>query len=212
MGHSVKKSLKYLAIAASGIVVLGVAYVVSITTLSDPLSKTLRKNTENSFNGYVDLLMTKTATGSLNSVDKAIMNAGTASSIAITKFIYPEASALLHHYVYGDGSDLQLPSDYFQTSEYLNAQIDSLGNGQHGPINFKQEEDWRLSLVFNPYFLQVTPQKVKIYHPQIEFAPVKGEQEPIFVALGKMKLKIYDNLFSAMNPTPFYAYAEWEAQ
>ncbi len=79
MGHSVKKNLKYVAIAVSSILLLGAGYVVSVTSFDDPISKTLRKN-----------------------------------------------------------------------------------------------------------------------------------KEPIFIPLGKMKLRVYDNLFSAMNPTPFYAYSEWE--
>ena len=210
MGKFAKNTIKYFAIAISGILVIGVAYVVSVTSLDDPVSKSLRKNTEQSFNGYVDLLLNKASTGSLNSIDKTIMNVGTWTGVGVTKFIYPEASALLNHYVYGNGSALELPSDYFQNNKYLQAKINSLGNGKHGPINLEQHEDWRLSLVFNPYFLQITPQTAKIYHPQIKFSPVDGDKKPIIVPLGKMKLRVYNNLFSAMNPTPFYAFSEWE--
>lgn len=204
------KKVKYLAIAISGLIVMSGLFTLSVTTLDDFLSKSLRKNTEKNFNNYVYFLLTKAEKGNLNSLDKAIMHAGTKTSIFVTKFIYPEASTLLNHYVYGDGSDLELPSDYFRTSSYLQAQINSLGNGEHGVISFEQQKDWRLSLVFNPYFLKITPEKVKIYHPKIQFASVEDEKEPIYVPLGKMQLRIYDNLFSAMTPTPFYAYSEWQ--
>ena len=210
MKNPVKNSLKYVAIAASGILLLGADYTFSITNFNDPISKSLRKNAEQNFNSYVDFLLTKAASDSLNPIDKTIMNIGTRTGIAVSKFVYPEAATLLEHYVYGDGSDLKLSSDYFQKSEYLQTKINNLDPGKHGPINLKQQEDWRLSLVFNPYFLKVTPQKVTIYHPEIKFAAVEDEKEPIFIPLGKMRLRVYDNLFSAMNPTPFYAYSEWE--
>ena len=210
MKKSTKKGLTYTAIAASSFLLLGAAYVVSITSLNDPISKSLRKNAEQNFNGYIDLLLSKAANQSLNPIDKTIMNLGTKTGIAVTKFVYPEAATLLDHYVYGDGSDLKISSDYFQQSEYLQAKINHLAPGKHGPINLEQPEDWRLSLVFNPYFLKVTPQKVTIYHPEIKFAAVDDAKQPIFIPLGKMKLRVYDNLFSAMNPTPFYAYSEWE--
>ena len=204
------KSIKYSAIALLGLLTLGGLFTLSVTTLDDPISKKLRTGTENSFNQYVDFLLTKAQKDELNSLDWAIMHAGTKTSIVATKFIYPEASILLDHYVYGDGSDLKLPADYFQTSDYLQNKIEVLGNGEHDLIKLEQEEDWRLSLVFNPYFLNVTPEKVKIYHPEIKFASVTEEKEPTFIAIGKMKLRVYDNLFSAMSPTPFYGYAEWE--
>ena len=206
------KGFKYSAIALLSLLTLGGLFSLSVTTFNDPVSQKLRKSTENSFNQYVDFLLTKAAKDELNSLDKAIMHVGTKTSIVATKFIYPEASALLNHYVYGDGSDLELPADYFKSSSYLQNQINTLGNGEHELIALKQEEDWRLSLVFNPYFLDVTPEQVKIYHPQIEFASVTAEKEPTFIAVGKMKLRVYDNLFSAMSPTPFYAYAEWEPE
>ena len=210
MKTSTKKILKYSAIALSSSLFLGATYLFSITSLNDPISKSLRKNAEQNFNNYIDLLLSKAATESLNPLDKTIMNLGTKTGIAMTKFVYPEAATLLEHYVYGDGSDLKISSAYFQESEYLQAKINHLDTGKYGPINLEQQEDWRLSLVFNPYFLKVTPQKVTIFHPEIKFAAVDGEKKPTFIPLGKMKLRVYDNLFSAMNPTPFYAYSEWE--
>ena len=204
------KGLKYSAIALLSLLICGGLFTLSLTTLEDPVSKKLRNSTENSFNQYVDFLLTKATKNELNSLDKAIMHLGTKTSIIATKFIYPEASMLLDHYVYGDGSDLKLPADYFKSSSYLQNQINNLGYGEHNLIALEQQEDWRLSLVFNPYFLKVTPEQVKIYHPQIKFAAVTAEKKPTFIAIGKMKLRVYDNLFSAMSPTPFYAYSEWE--
>ncbi len=206
----IKKTLKYSAIALSSLLAVGGLFTLSVITLDDPISQKLRTNTENGFNQYVKFLLVKAELNELNLLDRGIMHLGTKASIFATKFVYPEASLVLNHYVYGDGSDLKLPANYFQSSSYLQRKINTLGNGEHGLIKFEQSEDWRLSLVFNPYFLDVDRDTVKIYHPKIEFAEIDEVKEPTFVAFGKMELRIYDNLFSAMSPTPFYAYAEWD--
>lgn len=187
-------------------------FSISITALDDPLSKNLRAKTETSINSYVENLTDKAFSGSLSFFDQAVLNISVLSGVAYTRFTFPEASALLYHYVYGNGSDLMLDSTYFQASDYLNQTITTLGLGEHGPIAFKQNQDWRLSLALNPYYLNISNERVRLFHPKITFAPL-SEKDKTFtiVPIGKMKLKIYDNLISAMNPRPFYVYSEWPA-
>jgi len=183
---------------------------ISIITLDDPLSNSLRAKTEDSINLYVEDLTDKAFNGNLSFFDKTVLHLSVLSGVAYTRFTFPEASALLYHYVYGDGSDLALDAAYFQKSDYLKRTITTLGLGEHGPIALKQSQDWRLSLALNPYYLNVTKNSVKIFHPKITFAPL-NEKDKTFtiVPIGKMKLKIYDNLISAMNPNSFYVYSEW---
>ena len=161
-------------------------------------------------NNYIERLTDKAADRSLNFFDKTVLHTGLLSGIFICKFVYPEASKLLYHSVYGDGSDLELSAEYFRGSKYLKSKIRELGVGRHGPIPLKQYKDWRLSLVFNPYYLEIESNKVRIFHPRIEFAPVRGQKVATIIRIGKLKLRVYDNLVSALNPTPFYAYSEWE--
>lgn len=182
----------------------------SITALDDPLSKSFRAKTEASINSYVEGLTDKAFDGSLSFFDKTVLHFSVLSGVVYTRFTFPEASALLYHYVYGDGSDLMLDSAYFQKSDYLNRTITTLGLGEHGPIALEQSQDWRLSLALNPYYLSVTKNNVKLFHPKITFAPLHEKDKTFtIVPIGKMKLKIYDNLISAMNPDSFYVYSEW---
>ena len=176
----------------------------------DSLSQWVRGKTETFVNTYVENLTDKAIQHQLSAWDKAVLNIGAVTGIAVSSFSYPEASSLLYHYIYGDGSDLQLDASYFQGSHYLAQQVKALGLGQHGPIALKQYQDWRLSLALNPYYIDITDSTIKIYHPEIIFAPLESDKKVMTVVpIGKMRLKIYDNLVSALNPKPFYVYAEW---
>ncbi|QQZ30870.1 hypothetical protein HMY34_04750 [Thiothrix subterranea] len=143
-------------------------------------------------------------------MDKTILHSGILTGIAVSWFRYPEASALLFHYVYGDGSDLSLSADYFRESGYLKEKIAALGIGQHGAIGLRQQDDWRLALTLNPYYLDVTEQQVVLFHPHIAFAPLDSQRVPTIVPIGKLKIRVFDNLVSALEPKPFRAYAVWE--
>lgn len=205
-----KSRIKLVVLAFLAILFVFIILGISITLFNDPISKELRKNTEYVLNGYLHRLADRGAKRELNFLDKSILHSGLLTGIIISKFIYPEAADLLYHYVYGDGSDLELSSDYFKKSKYLTSKIQKLGTGTHGPIGLKQYQDYRLSLAFNPYYLEIDTKKVRIYHPKIEFAPVRGKKVPTRVPLGKLTIRVYDNLVSSMNPTPFYAFSEWE--
>lgn len=185
-------------------------FSISVLALNDPFSNNLRTKTEESINSYVESLTDKAFSGSLSFFDRAVLNISVLSGVAYTRFTFPEASALLYHYVYGDGADLILDSTYFQASDYLSQTITTLGVGEHGPIALKQSQDWRLSLALNPYYLKVTAERVRLFHPKITFAPLNEKDKTLtIVPIGKMRLRIYDNLISAMNPHSFYVYSEW---
>jgi len=55
-----------------------------------------------------------------------------------------------------------------------------------------------MSLALNPYFLKVTADRVRVYHPQISFAPTNGPKVFTIVPVGRMKIKVFDNLVSAL--------------
>lgn len=185
-------------------------FTLSITTFDDPLSQQIRKTTGYNLNSYIENITTKSSQGTLSTFDKTVLHTGLLAGVATSQVQYPEASRLLYHYVYGDGSTLKLSSSYFKESSYLQNTISRLGEGEHGPITLKQSDDWRLSLVLNPYYLTVTEQEVRLYHPQIAFEPVKSTNKVMtIVPVGKLRLKVYDNLISALNPKPFYTYSEW---
>jgi|GEM_PF-1307113 len=208
MSRTRKIAKRTLLVLLSVAIVL-ILFTYSITQLEDQLSAAMRSSTQKGINNYIAKLSENTANNSLTIVDKSIIHAGALLGISISYFSYPEASELLFHYIYGKGERLELSPSYFKKSKYLHGVIKLLGNGQHGPLSLKQKEDWRLSLTFNPYFLIVSSQTVRIYHPKIEFAPSNNKNVFTVVPIGKLKLKVYDNIVSALKPTPLYAYAEW---
>lgn len=210
MRNNKKKLLKYTTAMLLSALVLLSLFSLSVTLLDDPLSQTLRSATERHLNQYIEALSEKSSQGTLCTLDKALLHTSVLAGITLSRLPYPEASALLYHYVYADGSDLELPSSYFEQSAYLQTIISRLGEGQHGPIALKQDDDWRLSLALNPYYLTVTPESVRLYHPNITFASVQDSDKVMTVVpIGKLKLNVYDRLISALNPKPFYVYSEW---
>ena len=184
--------------------------IFSITTLNDPLSTQLCSKTEQYLNAYVENLTERAGQHNLNLLDKAALHSGVLTGVAVSWFHYPEASALLLHYVYGDGSDLQLSADYFRKSVYLKKKIAALGIGRHELIGLHQQDDWRLALTLNPYYLDITEQQVVLFHPRIAFASLDAPRVPTIGPIGQLRIRVFDNLVSALEPKSFRAYAVWE--
>lgn len=210
MSHQKSKYLKYFTLIIFGALFTLSVLSISITVFDDPLSQKMRKFTENRINQNIESLFDKASQGTLSTLDRALLHTGLLMGLTISWLKYPEASMLLYHAVYGDGSTLELPSSYFKRSPYIQETINNLGEGQHGPISLKQNRDWRLSLALNPYYLTITSETIRIYHPSIIFASAKNSPKVVtIVPIGKLKLKVYDNLVSVINSKPFYVYSEW---
>jgi len=190
-------------------VLLFALFVFGMLFSADPVSNKLRSSFEQALNGYIAKLAFRASSRTLTAIDKSVIRSSLFIGTSISKLNYPEAVALLNHYVHGEGEDLRLDAAYFKKSDYLKTVISKLGVGVHGPITLNQNEDWRLSLALNPYYLEITELNVKIYHPRIEFAKVDGELVHTIVPIGRLRLKVYDNLVSALEVSPFYVYAEW---
>jgi len=206
-----KKIIKRALFLVSGIVAAFALFLFSILQLDDDLSTAMRASVQTGVNAYIADLSKDTANNQLSSTDQVVLHICALTGVAASYFSYPEASKLLYHYIYADGETLELSSAYFQQSEYIRRIIKKHGKGQYGPITLRQKDDWRLSLALNPYFININDNTVKIYHPRIAFAQSSNESVFTIVPLGKLKLKIYDNIISALKPTPFYVYAEWRS-
>lgn len=182
----------------------------SVTSLNDPLSQQLRTWTEHNLNQAIENLTVKAEHQQLNWLDKTVLHSALWLGCGIAYWQYPEASKILWHYVYGQGEALTLEAEYFQQSDYLKQQIQQLGQGKHGPLTLKQAQDWRLSLALNPYYLDITANDVRIYHPHIAFAPLNSTRTYTILPLGYLRLRLYDNLIQAFNPKPFAVSASWK--
>jgi hypothetical protein len=129
--------------------------------------------------------------------------------ILIGQFISPEVAAILHHAVYGNGGDLRLDPSYFKRSNLLAMEIERRGPGNHGPICFQQSEDKCLSLAFNPMFITISDRNVCVGHPHFKFASPDAPPTLTVIPIGKLCLRILNNLVGALQTKPFEAYAEW---
>jgi hypothetical protein len=207
-----RPSVRRLGIVVVALGAIAIAFAISVTMLDDPVSAALRERAEAFLAALSERLYERHREDRLTRFEVCLLHAATLAGVAGTRLAYPEASALLYHYVYGDGSPLELPSSYFRNSTYLKAKVRELGPGRHGPIGFEQSADWRLSLALNPYYLTLEGKRVRISHPRIEFASAKARPTRTVVPIGKLRIRVHDNLVSALRPTPFEAYAEWERQ
>ncbi len=205
-----RRKLKWIAVALVILCVFTATVTTAIIAFDDPLSAAIRAHTEAALNNHIDRLYQRLHDGRLTRSDIGQLHAFVLIGVVVTRFSYPEASKILYHYVYGDGSELKLPSDYFRQSGYLSSKVKELGFGRHGPIGLQQYEDWRLSLALNPYYLEINNHRVRISHPRIEFAAESGTPVRTVVPIGNLRINVYDNLISALEPTPFAAFAEWE--
>ena len=172
-------------------------------------SNAFRAAVENQVNQTIIRLSHATADDTLTSSDRRLVKAFVSLGITLGRWEYPEAAQVLSHYLDGDGKPLSLPSEYFQKSQYLNSLVNDKGDGIHGPFTFQQKRDWRLSLALNPLYLAITGDHIKLYHPKIQFAQARQSDVYTVVPIGKLNILFYDNLISALNPTPFYVFSEW---
>lgn len=206
----IRKGYKILFYGIIVLVLTITMLLTSITLLDDPISKRFRDYTEDHLNQYIAELTGKAANNKLSDFDYLVLDCASVSSISLAWIKYPEAAEILYHYLYGDGSDLEIESDYFKESGFIQQTIKIKGEGDHGLVALKQSDDWRLSLALNPFYIKITGNTVKIYHPKIEFAKHDGRLVPTIIPIGKLKIRMYDNLVSAHETKPFYVYSEWQ--
>ena len=204
IGITVKVTV--FAICSFGLVTAGAVFS------NDPLSAGMRPRAEVAINGLLASMERRSATGKLTILDRGILRLGVLGGIFFGQFIAPEGAAILCHAVYGDGSDLRLDSSYFRHSNLLAVQIHRRGPGNHGPIWFQQSADIRLSLAFNPMFITIFNRSVRVGHPHVQFAAPNARPIVTVIPVGKLRLRMFDNLVGALQSKPFAAYAEWRLE
>ncbi len=143
--------------------------------------------------------------------DRAVMHVTYGSMIVATRFIWPEASMNLAHVVYGNGSRLELPSDYFRRSAVIRRAIRRAPTGISGPYTLRQSEDQRLSYTYNPFHLEIRQvqggRRIRIFEYMV-FA--KDKRVRTTFVLGRFKFRMSDGLVYVISPCkPFIAEATW---
>ena len=204
-----KKFIKGFYRSILVLIVIFTFLVLSLTYFTDPISSRFRLYTQNSLSNFFENLAKRNSESSLTSVEVCLLEMGAVVASGIFYWSYPEASKVLFHSIYGKGEPLILSPYYFEQSHYLKRTIARLGVGHHGPLTMHQHEDYRLSLVFNPYFLEIHPNRVRIYHPDLEFVSNGDASVYTWIRFGKLKFKFFDSIVSAVQSKAFYVSSEW---
>lgn len=122
--------------------------------------------------------------------------------IGIGAIFFPEASKILRHYCFGDGSTLYLKSNYIKHSPVVKRKLSKMKVGQTRKVGMHQWEDFRLSYALNPFKMEKQKDKV-IITQWIEFA----KTNKVITWFGPIPLP--DNIVHTFNCKPFLVYHEF---
>jgi hypothetical protein len=113
-------------------------------------------------------------------------------------FIYPEASKILKHYIFGNGDDLIINSKYFFESKVI---INALNKNQNaeiiGPVTLKISEDPRIAYAVNGFYINKND-PMEIYQ-EIVFANKKDRNTFTSFNILNKKINIPDRLVRAFE-------------
>lgn len=127
--------------------------------------------------------------------------------VAAGRLRYPEAAAVLAHYIEGSGRPLQLPPDYLRRSPVVCGALATLRVGQTRVVTLHQAADWRLSYALNPFRLRREPHRVVLYQ-WMAFDPRPAARTVL--NLGLLRFTVPDGLVHVLEPRPFMAHSEWQ--
>lgn len=128
--------------------------------------------------------------------------------ISYFKITAPEGSAILQHYCFGNGEDLELKSDYLPNSPVIISKLKKMKVGQDERVVFEQYKDWRLSYALNPFHLVKKRNGFEI-NQYIKFDN-KGKDETV-INLNLIKFKVKDSWVHIIKTTPFKVHYQYDS-
>ena len=118
----------------------------------------------------IDGLTSKFDSNTLTTEDKSYIKGFYEDLIKYGGRIYPEAGAILKHYIHGDGSDLVLQSDYFFTASLIKGILETnKEKSLIGPVYIKTNDDSRIGFAINGFYITQSQDGKEIYQ-YIDFA------------------------------------------
>lgn len=183
--------------------------LLAVVFSPDPLSAAARIPVQSGLQSLLDGIRDRFATRTSTVCDRAVLRAGAAIGAAIGGVAYPEGAAVLRHALADTGEVLRLDAAWFRQDPWLEAQIRRLGPGVHGPIGARLDDDPRLALAINPFYLDIHDDEVRLFHPTMRFAAAEAAPVPTVVPIGLLRLKVWDNLVGALQTRSFVAEARW---
>jgi hypothetical protein len=146
----------------------------------------------------IDEIVLRFDNNTLTESDKKTLNNIYRDIIFYGGFIYPEASKILRHYIFGNGDDLIITSKYFFESKFI---INVLNKNQNakiiGPITLKIKENPRIAYAVNGFYINKN-KPMEIYQ-EIVFASRKDRNTYTSFNILNKKLNIPDRLVRAFE-------------
>lgn len=122
--------------------------------------------------------------------------------IAVGLVFFPEAGAALRHYCFGDGSQLEVSSEYIKTSPVVQKELATMKVGETRKVGFHQYEDWRLSFALNPFTIKKGKHRVEVSQ-WMKFSDSNDVITWLFI------IPMPDNIVHTFDCTPYLFHSEW---
>lgn len=140
----------------------------------------------------IDELTLKFDQDTISASEKALVKKVYKNMIFGGRFVSPEASRILRHYVSDTSGDLYLKSAYFYDSDFIRKTLDkNKGKKIIGPVTLKISEDSRIAYAVNGFYIN---SEEKSIYQHIDFAPKNDKSTYTYFEIYKKKLKIADRL------------------
>lgn len=209
-----KKRLKWLFFVLSLLILL-IVLVMAFFFSPDPVNRYFRETLSTKVTHYFDILSSKVKNKSYSQLDYMFCSVFYRLMIVIGGFIYPEASEILHHYLFGEGEDLFLNPTYYKTHPFILSLVKNQKKVVIGPIGISISEDPRLAYAINPFYIKVSFMNgcylYEIYQ-RIEFDKFEKNYYTV-IKVGEFSFKLKDGLVYIFEQRggckPFDVYVRW---
>lgn len=155
--------------------------------------------------------------GEATARDRLELRVAYAGMVAFGRVAYPEAAAILEHYLAGRTGDLNLSPVYFRQSPVIRKALAQQRCGRIGPVSFRVRDDPRVAYAVNGFFLDVRCEGERRHidlNQRIEFASLRGRARPVTpLRIGQLQVRLDDALIHVFDDEgackPFTVHAGW---
>jgi len=146
----------------------------------------------------MDEIVERFDSNSLTKYDKKTIKRIYGNIIFFGGVIYPEASKIVKHYIFGNGEDIEIISRYFFNSEVIkNALNNNHGTAIIGPVTLRINDDPRIAYAINGFYVK-NNDPVELYQ-EIDFANRNDRNTYTIFAISGREITIPDRLIRAFE-------------
>ncbi len=132
------------------------------------------------------------------------------SLICFVRFsVFREGIQVVTHYMFGNGSDLELRSEHIPHSPVIRKRLAFMKVGETVRVSFRQQEDWRLSYAINGFQLTKTKTGFRIFQ-HIEFDQSGEVFTDINTPIGN--IRVFDNWVHVIVCKAFRLYYNYDGK